>query len=78
MTDLTFSNELAKQVRFRRKQLQLSQEQVAQLAGCGPVFIIDLERGKPSLRLDKVLSVLNILGLSLSIVSRPPGQGRPE
>lgn len=77
MAYLDFQHELAKQVRLRRKQLDLSQQHVAQLAGCGPVFVIDLERGKPSLRLDKVLSVLKVLGLELAVVVQTEGRGRP-
>ena len=37
----------------------------AALAGCGPVFIYDLESAKTTLRLDKLLDVLDVLGLEL-------------
>jgi len=56
---------LAAAVRGRRKRLGVTQIELARLAGCGPVFIYDVEAGKPTLRLDKLLSVLDVLGLEL-------------
>ena len=36
------------------------------MAGCGPVFIYDVERGqKATLQLDKLVEVLRVLGLEL-------------
>ncbi|MBL8911509.1 MAG: helix-turn-helix transcriptional regulator [Archangium sp.] len=61
---------LATQVRTRRKQLQLTQLQLAELAGCGPDFLYDVERGKPTLRVDKLLAVLHALGLELQVTGR--------
>lgn len=61
---------LAGTVRSRRKQLQLTQYQLAELAGCGPDFLYDVERGKPTLRLDKLLAVLHALGLDLQLTGR--------
>ncbi|MDQ3266818.1 MAG: helix-turn-helix domain-containing protein [Myxococcota bacterium] len=59
---------LAVAVRARRKELGLTQRAVSDLAGCGPVFIYDLERGqKRTLRLDKLLDVLHVLGLELAL-----------
>ncbi|MCP3136869.1 helix-turn-helix domain-containing protein [Pyxidicoccus xibeiensis] len=61
---------LAQAVRTQRKRLGLTQHDVSALAGCGPVFIYDVESGrKPTLRLDKLLDVLNVLGLQLALES---------
>jgi HTH-type transcriptional regulator/antitoxin HipB len=61
---------LAQAVRTQRKQLGLTQHDVSALAGCGPVFVYDVESGrKPTLRLDKLLDVLNVLGLQLTLES---------
>jgi HTH-type transcriptional regulator / antitoxin HipB len=57
-------------VRKRRKLLGLTQEAVARAAGCGPVFVYNLERGKPSLRLDKLLDILNVLGMDIVVTLR--------
>ena len=64
---------LASAVRARRRALRLTQAQLARLAGCGTAFLYDLENGKPSLRLDKLLDVLATLGLQLVVA---PGKGR--
>lgn len=60
-------NPLAAAVRNRRKALGLNQAQVGDLAGCGRIFVHDLERGKATVRLDKVLAVLSVLGLRLVV-----------
>lgn len=54
-------------VRARRKALSLSQAELAALAGIGLAFMYELEHGKPTVRLDKVLAVLAVLGLELHV-----------
>ena len=58
---------LASEVRARRAALQLKQEDVADLAGVSERFVYALENGKQTVQLDKVLAVLNALGLHLEI-----------
>src|SRR5437899_711345 len=58
---------LARAIRARRKSLKTTQKEVALLANCGPDFLYDLENGKSTLRLDKVLEVMNVLGLELVV-----------
>jgi y4mF family transcriptional regulator len=60
-------------VRRRRRELGLRQAEVAELAGCSQRFVHTVEQGKASLRLDKILEVLEVLGLGLELV---PGRGR--
>lgn len=57
-------------VRARRRRLGLRQEELADLAGCSERFVHTLEIGKPTVRLDKVLAVLAVLGLDLAVVPR--------
>ena len=64
--------QLAEAVRRRRLELGLRQSDVAELGGCSQRFVHTVEQGKPTLRLDKLLDVLEVLGLGLSIV---PGRG---
>ncbi len=45
-----------------RKRLGLTQPQLALAAGVGVRFVVELEAGKPTVRLEKVLSVLHALG----------------
>jgi HTH-type transcriptional regulator / antitoxin HipB len=56
---------LAAALRDRRKALGITQIELARLARCGPDFIYDVESAKPTLRLDKLLDVLEVLGLEL-------------
>ena len=61
------AHRLGTAIRRRRKELALTQQQLADFAGCGLAFLYDLERGKRSVRLDKVLAVLDVLGLELRV-----------
>ena len=54
-------------LRRRRKSLGLSQLQACDLAGVGPAFLYELEHGKATVRLDKVLAVLGVLGMGLEL-----------
>lgn len=58
---------LGRAIRARRKALRLTQIELSRLAGCGPDFVYDVEAGKTSLRLDKLLDVLGVLGLELVV-----------
>lgn len=58
---------LAAAARTRRRALKLRQSEVADLAGCSERFVYTLERAKGSLRLDKVLDVLGVLGLGFEV-----------
>ena len=64
---------LGHEVKKRRAALGLRQAELAELAGCSPRFLHSLENGKPTLRLDKVLDVLEVLGLDLLLA---PSRGR--
>lgn len=55
-------------VKNKRKELKLSQEELAMRAGVGLRFIRDVEQGKESVRLDKLNQVLNYFGLEVSAV----------
>lgn len=67
---------LGQAVRSARKQLSLTQPQLALAAGVGVRFIVDLEAGKPTLRLENILRVLHALGGELQVDGLPtPGGG---
>ena len=69
-----WARELGAEVRRKRKVLRLTQQELADLSGCGPAFLYDLERGKPSVRLDKLVPVLEMLGLKLKLEPRVAGE----
>jgi HTH-type transcriptional regulator / antitoxin HipB len=61
-----------KDLRHRRLELRLRQDELAALAGVSTRFVHSLEQSKPTARLDKVLAVLRQLGLDLVLA---PGSG---
>ena len=56
--------------REARRETSLDQATAAGLAGVGPRFLSELERGKENVRLGLVLQVLDRLGLELWIAPR--------
>lgn len=63
---------LAREIRSRRKSLRLTQDDLADLALCSPRFVRALEAGKATVRMDKLLAVLDVLGLELKVSTRRP------
>lgn len=61
-------------VRSARKEQSLRQDELAGVSGVGIRFIVDLEAGKPTAQIEKVLHVLQILGCSVEILT--PGERR--
>ncbi|PDT81690.1 type II toxin-antitoxin system Y4mF family antitoxin [Sinorhizobium sp. BJ1] len=59
-------------VRGARREQNLRQDELAGVAGVGLRFIVDLEAGKPTAQLGKVLRVLQTLGCSIEILA--PGE----
>jgi y4mF family transcriptional regulator len=61
-------------VRSTRKDQNLRQDELAGVSGVGLRFIVDLEAGKPTAQIGKVLQVLQTLGCSIDIFT--PGERR--
>lgn len=61
---------LANQIQNRRNQLGLSQQELAEFSGCGRILISQIENGKESIRYDKLLQILDALGLEMEIRER--------
>lgn len=62
MLSIRSPQQLGQALRAARKQIGLTQSQLALAAGVGVRFIVDLEAGKPTLRLENVLRVIDALG----------------
>jgi y4mF family transcriptional regulator len=58
---------LSERLRTERKSQNLSQTQLAQLSQVSLNFLSQLESGKSTVQLDKVLQVMNTLGLEFKI-----------
>jgi len=68
--------QIGEQVKTVRKGMGVTQKDLALTSGTGLRFIIDLEKGKPTCQLGKVLTVLNTLGIKLTLV--PPAIAREK
>jgi y4mF family transcriptional regulator len=66
-TDTKAIGEIIKQV---RKTQGLTQEQLAAACGLGRRFIVELEGGKATTHVGKVMQVLSTLGISLHATDR--------
>lgn len=60
---------LGKTLRKMRKRQGLSQEDLVGLSGVGRRFISDLENGKETCHIGKILHVLGSVGIALQIVT---------
>jgi HTH-type transcriptional regulator/antitoxin HipB len=71
MTSIRSPQQLGRALRAARKQLGLTQPRLALAAGVGVRFIVDLEAGKSTLRLENVLRVIDALGGELQLSGLP-------
>ena len=71
MSSIQTTEQLGQALRAARKQLGLTQPQLALAAGVGVRFIVDLEAGKTTLRLENVLRVIDALGGKLELLGLP-------
>jgi y4mF family transcriptional regulator len=63
-------SDLGRLVRDARTARGLRQEDLALVSGTGRRFVIELESGKPTARLDSTFAVLRALGLRLEVDDR--------
>lgn len=75
MIAIQTSQQLGDALRSARKQLGLTQPQLAFTAGVGVRFIVELEAGKPTLRLENVLRVIDALGGLVQLTGLPATDG---
>ena len=61
---------IASFIKEKRKNLGLTQTDLAEKAGVGLRFVRDMEQGKPTLRLDKVNQVLDLFGSEIGVVRK--------
>ncbi len=73
MTLIRSPQQLGEALRGARRHLGLTQPQLALAAGVGVRFIVDLEAGKPTLRLENVLRVIDALGGEVQLTGLPCG-----
>ena len=68
--------QIGKLIRDTRKKLGVTQKDLALTSGTGMRFIIDLEKGKETCQIGKVLTVLQTLGIRIALT--PPAVSESE
>lgn len=63
-------SDISKIVKQRRKALGLTQAECAAMCNVGNRFFSELENGKDSLHIGKVISCLTMLGINVSVINR--------
>jgi y4mF family transcriptional regulator len=69
--------EIGQMIRESRKRLGVTQKDLALTSGTGLRFVIDLEKGKETCQIGKVLTVLNTLGIRIAL-TLPAVPGKEE
>lgn len=67
---ITSALSISETVKNRRKQLGLTQVETAAMCNVGARFFSELENGKETLQINKVLHCLEMLGINLYAVNR--------
>lgn len=78
MTSIQTPGQLGQALRAARKRLGLTQPQVALASGVGVRFIVELEAGKPTVRLANVLRVVQVLGGEIQLGGLPSDMAKHE
>lgn len=68
------ATDLAERVKVRRKQLRLTQQDLADLTGISLRAINQLESGSSSMSFTKLMGILSVLGLTLKLEVIPIGR----
>lgn len=71
MISIHSTQQLGQTLLAARKQIGLTQSHLALAAGVGMRFIVDLEAGKPTVRLENVLRVIAALGGEINLIGLP-------
>ena len=63
--------DIGKLIRNTRKRLGVTQRDLALTSGTGLRFVIDLEKGKETCQIGKALTILNTLGIKVTLTPPP-------
>jgi HTH-type transcriptional regulator/antitoxin HipB len=61
--------ELATIIRMHRKAANLTQVQLAELAGVGKTVVFDMEKGKETVKLNTLRKILKVLNIEMQLTS---------
>jgi HTH-type transcriptional regulator/antitoxin HipB len=71
-------NAIGREIRKQRRRHGLRQAELAALSGVGTRFVSDLENGKASLEIGRVVRVLNTVGLVVWVDTKSWGDYRQD
>jgi y4mF family transcriptional regulator len=77
-TPIRSSVDLGAVIREQRKRLALKQLDLAGLGDTGNRFIVDVENGKPTVQLQKVLDLMELLGLEVVVRAKASRSAPPR
>ena len=63
------SDEIGKIIKLHREKADLTQLELAELAGTGKTVIFDIEKGKSTVKLDTLLKIFRALNISMALDS---------
>jgi HTH-type transcriptional regulator/antitoxin HipB len=66
--------EIGELIRKTRKTLGVTQQDLALTSGTGLRFVIDLEKGKETCEIGKALTILQTLGIRLTLTPPAPAK----
>jgi len=69
---IAMKNNIASQIKILRKKNGLTQIEFAKRIGVGLRFLRELEQGKSTIRMDKLMQVLDFLGYHLELEKNEP------
>lgn len=69
---------IGQRIRNYRTQQKLSQEKLAELSGCHPTYIGQLERGEKNATLESIEKISSALGVPLSKLFEKLGEGSSD
>ena len=67
---IDFLENLGKQIRDRRNYLNITQVDLAEIAGVSLRSLIDLEQGKGNPGLSQLMKILDVLGMKVEITNK--------
>ena len=70
MIDISNMKELGRAIRARRKELGYTQAFLADYAGVSASFLSELENGKETIQVGKMMEVISLLGMDIKMSRR--------
>ena len=70
MIDISNMKELGRAIRDRRRELGYTQAFLADYAGVSASFLSELENGKETIQIGKMMEVISLLGMDICVRRR--------